>query len=546
VAGSETIARKLAALLASDAAERQIAAAIVAGELGVRDPAVVDGLLALVASGLAPLQRHAVEALARLGARKAVPRLLPLLAARDEGVRRATVEALAGFGAAALPALRARLAAAEGDERRVLEEALARLGGKEAFAALLASLETTDAETARAASLAVRQRIKEASPRERRAYLAEVKRFLALKKTQASLPALLAGIRILGFLENDAAAPLLLGYATSARQPPELREEAVVALRFLCRAGRAASPRAQAATTEKLLAVAESAPVAVARAALYTLAGLVVPPAQARRLGKLAAHQEGERALLAIERLAQLPGAEAAEALGRVLLETGERARAEAAASALAARPEAGATLARALLAAGDDADRANMLAKLLRPHLRALDARLARALRDAAVARLAEGRPGWQPLLAAAREADAPAAAAALRAAADKLRKARKHERALEALRALGRTADAAPEDGYALGALELVHGSRDEALVVFGQLLDRGFDLGAALARDRTLDLERRYQIGFHLAERHHPAADEILAAVAEAGGRSNSGNNKKIAQMARAKLRSAARAG
>jgi hypothetical protein len=280
--------------------------------------------------------------------------------------------------------------------------------------------------------------------------------------------------------------------------------------------------------------------VAVARAALYTLAGLAVPPAQARRLGKLAAHPEGERALLAIDRLAQLPGAEAADALGRVLLETGERARAEAAAGALAGRPEAGAALARALLAAGDDADRANMLGKLLRPQLRALDGKLVRALRDAALARLGEGRAGWQPLLAAAREADAPAAAAALRAAADRLRKARKHDRALAALRALGRTSDASPEDGYALGALELVHGSRDEAFTVFGQLLDRGFDLGAALAQDRALDLERRYQIGFHLAERHHPAADDILAAVADAAGRA------KIGQMARAKLRSSARAG
>src|SRR5436190_4796351 len=92
-AAAAGIARKLAALLGSEATERQIAAAIVAGELGVRDAAVVDGLTALTKSSVGPLQRHAVEALGRLGAKRALPDVLPLLAARDEGVRRAAAAA---------------------------------------------------------------------------------------------------------------------------------------------------------------------------------------------------------------------------------------------------------------------------------------------------------------------------------------------------------------------------------------------------------------------------------------------------------------------
>src|SRR5258706_6984449 len=128
--GGKGVVQKLAALMASDATERQIAAAIVAGELGLRDPALVGGLVALAGSGVAPLQRHAADALGRLGSTKALPALVPLLASRDEGVRRAAAGALAGFGDEALPALRARLAAATGDERRAVEEALARVGGK--------------------------------------------------------------------------------------------------------------------------------------------------------------------------------------------------------------------------------------------------------------------------------------------------------------------------------------------------------------------------------------------------------------------------------
>ena len=120
------------------------------GRLGLRDPALVAGLIAMADSGLPPLQRHAAEALGRLATPKASPHLLPLLATRDEGVRRAAATAVGAFGDAALPALRARLATAQDDERRGVEEALARLGGKAALGTLLSAIDTSNIEEARA------------------------------------------------------------------------------------------------------------------------------------------------------------------------------------------------------------------------------------------------------------------------------------------------------------------------------------------------------------------------------------------------------------
>ncbi len=536
------VVKKLAALLASDATERQIAAAIVVGELGLHDPSLVAGLVALAGSGVAPLQRHAADALGKLEAPKGLPALVALLASRDESVRRAAAGALSAFGQAALPALRARLAEATGDERRAVEEALARVGGKAGLGALLAGLETANVEDARAATLAARQRIKDADARARRSYAAEVKHFLALKKTQASTAATVAVLRLLGFLEDDAAVPSLLAHATEKKRPPEVREEALIALRFLGHNKKPVSAELKkvGVVADKLAGVAETAPLPTARAALYTLACLPLPGALAKRLAKLATHAEAERALLAAERLAQMPGPEASQALGRLLLETSERAVAEAAATALAGRADAGAVLARALLGA-KDADRVGLLARLLRPHVRALDAKAARALREAAVTRLSDGKPApsWEPLLQVAREADAAKAAEALRDVGANLRKTNP-ERALTAMRLLGRSADASPDDGYAWATLELGAGRRDEALTIFGQLAERGFDLAAALRGDRALDAETRYQIGFHFAERRHPVGEEILAAVAEAGGRT------KVGQMARAKLRSSGYAG
>jgi len=173
------VVKKIAALLGSEAHERQIAAAIVLGELGARDAEVVDGLIAAALAGVPPVQRHAVNALQQLAgagtAKKVLPVVLGLLGARDEAVRAAAVGAAVAFGDAAVDPVRARLGAAtEPALRRALDEILARVGGKDAFTALLAALDTPDVEAAKAAALAARKRIKDAAAREKAAYFAQI------------------------------------------------------------------------------------------------------------------------------------------------------------------------------------------------------------------------------------------------------------------------------------------------------------------------------------------------------------------------------------
>ena len=99
--------------------------------------------------------------------------------------------------------------------------------------------------------------------------------------------------------------------------------------------------------------------------------------------------------------------------------------------------------------------------------------------------------------------------------------------------MRLVGRAADATPADGYALAAAELRAGRRDEALAIVQQLVERGFDVAGALRKDRQVSPEQRYQVGFILVERRHPAGEEILTDLAGAG-------RNKIATMAKAKLR------
>ena len=549
---ADELIHKIRGLLGSEAHERQIAAAIVLGEIGARSESVTAALAATVAGGIPPVQRHALEALARLAsgkaARKALPAVLACLGSREDPVRRAAIDAAIAFGDDAVDPVRARLAeTTDVTERRALEEVLGRVGGKDAFKALMAGLDTPDIEAARTAALAVRQRVKDANPREKSAYLAAVTKVLRAKMSAGrrsgrgpgpGVGLLVGGLKILGYLEDPAAVPTLVAFARDARQAPAVREEAIVALRFTAR-GKAASVAAI------LIDLAERAPPELARAALYTLASLQIPAALAPRLRKLALGREPERALLAIERLAQIGGATGADALAAVLVATADRGRAEMAAGALDARPEGALAIGRALLAT-HDGERVVLLARLLRPRARALAAsgaagkKLARDLVSAAVARAGKagahaGAGGDADLVPLAREIDREATGAGLRAQAVKLQKRKDTSGALALLRLIGRSADATAEDGYALASAELRAGRRDEALAIAQQLLDRGFDLAAALRRDRGFDPALRYQVGFALCERRHPAGEEILGDLAR-GGRS------KIAGMARAKLKSA----
>jgi len=542
---------KIVSLLHDDAIEKRIAAAIVLGEIRARGAEVSEALAATLDSGIALLQRHALEALARVGAKKAASRIQPLLGAREEDVRRAAVAAMVSIGDDVLPVIRARMTDASPEERRSIDAILAALGGKDAFHALLEGLAASDAEAAKAAAIAVRQRVKDADARQRRSYLSETEKFLEKQsKRGGHAGALAAGVKILGYLEDEKAIATLLAF-TKKGNAPSVRQEALIALRFLLGKKVADSKRLVAALVE----AAEDEDRTLAQTALHTLAGVDIPDEALKRLEKLVAHPDLERARFVLEMLGRHEGAAPARVLVGVLSTTRDKRRAEIAASCLTAREDgqpagqpgsapvredAVAPLAKALLET-EDADRAWLLRNVLKPSAKKVAPATRKQMLEVASRRLAAGDRNWEPLLATVRDADASAAADALRALGQKVRKTNP-DKALTVLRVLCRNEGATDDDRYALAAAELSRGPHDtrpaaragdESLRLLGALLDRGVDVGAQLRKDRSLDLDHLYYVGFHFAEQGHPLGEELLRVVVEKGGRA------KIAKMAKSKL-------
>jgi hypothetical protein len=527
---------KVIDLLESDSIEKRIAAAIVLGELHVKK--AQDGLVALLDSDVPVLKRHAIEALTKIGMpKKLAPRLFGLLTANVADVRDAARAAIASFGEEIVPAIRERIPQTQPDERRALEGILAELGGKDAFSTLLNGLASNEAEAAKQAAIGMRQHVKNAGARERRSYLSETEKFLA-KQAKAGAPAsvIAAAIKIMGYLEDEKATETLLEYASNAKQPPAVRQEALIALRFALGQNKADEKKVVAA----LLDAAEADDRTLAHTALHTMGSMSLPAGMAKRVEKLAVHPDFERARFVLEMLGRQADAEATRVLVHAVC-TLERKRAEIAATALGGREEAVMPLAKALLET-KDADRAWLLRNVLRPLAKKISSALRKQLLEEALDRLGDGGRGWEAMLDVVRDADADGVATSLRALAQKLHKGKNDDKSAAVFGLLCRSDRATDEDRYALASLELARGPKDtrpqarhsdESLKMLAALLSRGFDLGTALRRDRSLDLDALYYAGFHFAEGKKPVGRELLEEVVKKGGRT------KVGKMAKNKL-------
>src|SRR5260221_13880506 len=105
-----------------------------------------------------------------------------------------------------------------------------------------------------------------------------------------------AAIKILGYLEDEGAIPMLVGYAEDEKELSSIRQEAFIALRFVL-----GDRKMPTKLLDVFIEAAESEDRVLAQSALHTLAGLELPEQATRRLAKLIEHHDLDRVRFVIE-----------------------------------------------------------------------------------------------------------------------------------------------------------------------------------------------------------------------------------------------------
>lgn len=528
------VLERVARMLEDETPRKRIAAAVVLGELQVKEPAVVSALCTMAKEPLDAYAEAAVEALGQIGSLKALPTLLDALG-RGKEVGRLAAKAISGFGEDALPELRRRLDTATPEARAALAQLLPSVHGKQSLELTLAGLFGQTYDAVNKVTLAFRQELKNFTPAERKTARTQLAHFIEKKSTAKDEVALRGALKMLGYLALPETVDVLTAYL-GPREPLAVRVEAITALRFALAEG------ASAKAMRRLMSLLDDDEALVARAARDTLTVLPLGESHLAELGELSEAKDAELALWAIGRLGQLTGAGVDKLL--VAAASGEdRARAEAASRALVARPNGPTLLARALAACREDVG-AQVLSEALAPHAARVAPKELSALRKAAAAGLGKQLSVARRQLEPVRAVDGAAWATLVREGAKKLA-AKDPARAQALSDLLVRSSQATEDDRFTHACMLLLRSpldlnpharQKDSALLELLRLCSGEPGLAKRLLGRKSLKDAALYYVGFHLAEQHGAAESsvgyELLEALAKRKG--------KMAKAAKNKLR------
>lgn len=499
----DAMLRTICGLLESSDPMRRHAAAIVLAELAPKEAAVVEALGKALTDANSVLVGNILDAFVAMGSpAAAIPYVMPLLDADAMDIKLRAVAMVARAGERVVPEISRRLASAKPGERLLLVDLLARIHAKSAFDVLLPLLFDPDFEFVKAVCEAVRRHMADVPARARTAWHTQLTEFMTQPRVKGQERVMTSCLLLLGAIGEPAARATLLAHAT-----PDyslyVRRHALIGLKNIELEGAAV-----AAAARQLIPYLSEQDDALVRHVLDILAR--VPP------GKLdaAALLDSPDAVVRRFAVRQLTTEDTAVANRQLLALLGDpdTDTREAAASALAGHKGATKLLADALLAE-EEAEAAWRLAKILKPHSEAIEARVSKRLVGLAEEELRGGRPRAEALLYALRNVDAAAADGVALEVGLAHKKAKRWPAAVDCLRRLINSERFDAETRYALCVCNLKASPKDmtsharvEDHALRGlQALVRipALKLADRLQKDKTLDAADRFYVGFHFAE-------------------------------------------
>jgi HEAT repeat protein len=531
-------AKKLARLLRPDQPpEVRAAAALVVGELGVRDPDVLSELVDRLSDESSEVRMRVIPAVGKLRAEKALPTLLERIPHGGEEANLAA-EAAARLGPKGVKALQELLHKVVPGVRRYIAAALTTTGASGADAAGVAVLLDPDPQVATSAAAAIIGKIPQLTADQKTTLVEELIAVASDKKKPLPPSAEWPVVRVLAAMTEPASAEVLWS-RTAANYPPEVRAAALQAV------GKWADKPTKDHWA-KLFGAAADSDFRVAAPALMILSRLPVTDKQlADWIGLLHAPDVAARRL-AVEKIGDRDRADVAA--GLMALQTHPDRGLRDAARHRLSKSKAGRTaLARALQSAATP-DEAWPAARAIAPVAHDLSDDLREAIFRSACQYLEAGDPRADAFLFVLREADPATLKDRLFEQAVALRKKKKYPQALTYLKTVARD----PSIGFAVRLelalcglklsgkeLDAAERASDPCLRHFASLFEQDADqLLKDLEKAKWLDPEELFYVGFHFAEqvgRGRAFGAEVLKLVLK---RSPKG---ELARSAKNKLKS-----
>ena len=524
----------LLGLLEGANVEARCAALVVLTQLGVAEERVAQAVGEAVASSNVLVRDFALGYFEQVKTALAVERVLPLLDAEDEPVRRRAVAILAPYGATAVSAGKRSLKDAPRRRLNALIDLFAQVRTAAALDALFELMASDDLDTNRAACDAVVATVANLSPKERADLFARAEQLAAGAKGRRTR--LVAAAKLFGAL-GDAKARKPLFAMLDAREPHVVRTHALGAL-VQCLRGKALSP----GEVDTLLPLLDDEDEAgITRPAVRLLEDQPFDRAYLGRLNQLAESSHPVVKRFAIQKLGGFDSAAVVKTLIGYLTDD-SYARRDQATATLKSLPAARLPLMKELLACEDER-KAWTIADIVLLHDRSWKrdtlAALWDKLQDALEQREDRLFAALQHVLHAL---DPGWLHEQIRARADKLRKSKRFP---ESARWLALLKDSPAWDdearyAFALAALKshkrsltVIVRRNDAAVETFRTLGASPFPLAERLRRERVLDPEDLYYVAFTLAEERgesRTVARELLEHLASRFGRTKVGKAAK----------------
>jgi HEAT repeat protein len=537
---ADSTLKKLVHLLgAAEDVELRRAAAQVAGAVGsAKERDLVKALLAVLEDADAPLRAAAIEALGRLGADEALPRLVELV---QQGGPELDAAALAAgrMGARGAKAMGKLMAEAAPPMRRRIAAALALSGTQSAVLAAVQALADPDPGVVEAAARSLAAEIPALTDPQRRALADQLLEALHPKaRPRPAAASEAAMVRILAGLHEPRAEDVYWR-RIDAGHPTALRAAALQALGTL-------PPPTADLKLQQLLTCAADPDFQVVAPALMILRHVPVARKGVKHWQRLLEAPDVATRLFAVEKLKGSDSPEVARALLPQLRHPDRTLRDEALAALHASKSGREALFEAAL--AAETVDEAWFLARALGESARELPAKARDRLFEQACAWQDEDDRRADALWFLLRAADAEGTKERIEARAQALCKKHDYAKAAAYLRLLTRDPACGPQLRFEQAALGLKLSPHDTAAVArdadasldqFTRLLqDPAFDLIGAVGKAKWLDEEDLFYLGFHFAGENRQAKEfgkGVLELLIKRAPR------KELAKDARRKLKS-----